>query len=114
MSRAFRWCIAGLVTTAAFAVTTWLAGSFVLATVLKSRPDRWVVAVGAGAAVAALAGLWGHSWATQEEATTAVGEDSAEVGAGKGAHAPGSRSVAAGGDVSGIVSTGDDATNVQL
>jgi hypothetical protein len=86
---------------AAFGAATWLSGAFFLPLVMKSGADRWVVAAGFGVAVAALAALWGQSWvarATQDEPRTA---------------AAGQRSITAAGDISGIASTGDDATNTQ-
>jgi hypothetical protein len=50
---------------AAFAVTTWLSGAFLI-TRLRLSPDaRWSVAFVIGAAVAAFIGLWGQSWATE-------------------------------------------------
>lgn len=99
MSRTVRWCVAGLVTAAVFSIVTFLA-RVLLSQVVKSGADRWAIAIGLGAAVAAVAGLWGQSWATQPSAEAAAGpaED---------------RSITAGGDISGIASTGDDATNTQ-
>lgn len=101
MRRTVRWWVAGLVVVAAFGAATWVSGVFVLPLVMKSEADRWVVAAGLGVAVAALVALWGQSWATRESA----GELGTEAG---------KRSIAAARDISGIASTGDDATNTQL
>jgi hypothetical protein len=102
MRRTVRWWVAGLVAVAAFGVATGVSGVFVLPLVMQSDSDRWVVAAGLGVAVAAVAALWGQSWATHkspdEPATTTTGR----------------RSIAAARDISGIASTGDDVTNTQL
>jgi hypothetical protein len=96
-----RWWVAGLVTVVAFSMSTWASGVLLLPLVLKSDADRWVVAAALGVAVAALAGLWGQSWATNE------------AKGGPGTTAAGERSITVAGDISGIASTGDNATNTQ-
>jgi len=58
-----RWLAAGLVTVTAFAGVTWLCGALVLANAIDDSAARWSVAGGLGVAVAALAALWGHSFA---------------------------------------------------
>ena len=65
-SGAVRWLVAIIVTMAAFAVSLWVCGALLLPLVLKSEADRWVVAAGLGVAVAALAALWGSSWAGRQ------------------------------------------------
>jgi hypothetical protein len=107
VGRAVRWGAAGLVTAAAFGVVTWVAGAFLLPLVMTSSADRWVVAAGLGVAVAALAGLWGQSWATREPPAGPAAAAAAPAAAG------GARSVTAAGDITGIASTGDGATNTQ-
>jgi hypothetical protein len=62
-----RWLVAGLTTIAGFAVTAWICGALVLPMVLQDGGARWGVAGGLGAAVAALAALWGQSFATAGE-----------------------------------------------
>jgi hypothetical protein len=57
--------VAGLVTTAAFAVTTWVSGAFLITRLLPSPDVRWPAAFVIGAVVAAFIGLWGQSWATE-------------------------------------------------
>ncbi len=98
MSRAGRWLVAVVVTVAAFGVSLWVCGALLLPLWLKSGADRWVVAAGLGVAVAALAALGCASWAGQSKDSSS---------------GPGGRSISAGGDISGIASTGDGTTNVQ-
>jgi hypothetical protein len=64
VGRAGRWMVAGLATTAAFAVTTWVSGVFLFTRLLPSPDVRWPAAFAIGAAAAAFTGLWGQSWAT--------------------------------------------------
>lgn len=59
-----RWAVAASVTIAAFAAATWICGAFVLP--MRDGAARWSIASGLGVAVAALAALWGHSYATAE------------------------------------------------
>ena len=99
MSRPGRWLVAVVVTVVAFGVSLWVCGALLLPLWLKSGADRWVVAAGLGVAVAALAALGSASWA---------GEQSEHSSSGRG-----ERSISAGGDISGIVSTGDGTTNIQ-
>jgi hypothetical protein len=66
VSRAVKWWVAGLVTAVSFSVAAWVAGVFVLPPLMKSAADRWAVAAGLGAAVAAFAALWGQWWATRD------------------------------------------------
>ena len=106
--------VAGAVTVAAFGVATWISGAFLLPLIMKSVADRWVVAAGLGVAVAALAALGCQSWVIRpgrptHEADGATGGLRADTGLA----APRDRSIAAGGDISGIASTGDDTTNTQ-
>ena len=66
MGRPGRWIVAGLMTLAAFAVTTCVTEVFLFTQWLPSPDTRWsTVAVTTGAAVAAFIGLWGQSWATE-------------------------------------------------
>ena len=99
MSRAARWPAAVVMTVAAFGVSLWVCEGLLLPLVLKSEGDRWVEAAGLGVAVAALAALWGASWAGgQSEGSSSD---------------PAERSISAGGDISGIASTGNGTTNIQ-
>ena len=117
VSRAVRWWVAVLVTVVSFSVVAWVSGAFVLPPLMRSAADRWAVAAGLGTAVAAVAATWGQWWATREGPAAGTGEVG-DVPAGPGASPaappvlPG-RSIAAGGDISGIASTGDGTTNIQ-
>jgi hypothetical protein len=99
VSPTLRWLVAVVVTVAAFGVALWVCGALLLPLWLKSGADRWVVAAGLGVAVAALAALGCASWAggQSEDSSSGVG----------------GRSISAGGDISGIASTGDGTTNIQ-
>lgn len=71
-----RWPAAGLVTVATFAVATWGSGALILPVIMKDAAIRWGVAGALGVAVAALAALWGHSFATAgKPSETASGGD---------------------------------------
>jgi hypothetical protein len=79
MKPVIRWLVAGLVTIAAFASVAWICGAVVLATFMKDPGARWGVAGALGVAVAALAALWGHSFASAEVTLQAdSGSDSCE------------------------------------
>jgi len=66
-SLVLRWTVAVAVTIAAFAAATWVCGALVLAALkMHDAGVRWGVAGGLGVAVAALAALWGASFATGE------------------------------------------------
>lgn len=67
MDRVVRWLVALVVTLAAFSGSLWVSGTLVLPIWIKSGTDRWVIAAGLGVAVAALAALWGVSFAQREE-----------------------------------------------
>ncbi len=99
MSRAGRWLVAVVVTVTAFGVSLWVCGVLLLPLWLKSGADRWVVAAGLGVAVAALAALGCASWAVGQLEDSSSGS--------------GERSISAGGDITGIASTGDGTTNIQ-
>lgn len=82
MRKVARWSAATLVTMAAFAVGTWLCGAVILDHLLKDPAVRWGIASGLGVAVAALAALWGHSFAEGREAEETVSGSSSKVPAG--------------------------------
>jgi hypothetical protein len=109
VARVGRWWVAGIMTVAVFAVTVWILAAYVLSPMIGPAGDRWVVATGAGTSAAALAALWGQWWAARADTETS------DKG-GKAMHphdAYEDRSVTAGGDITGIASTGDDASNIQ-
>jgi hypothetical protein len=97
MGRLARWCGAVAVTIMAFAAATWVAGALVLPSVMHSSDIRWLVAAGLGVAVAALAALGGHSFATRDTSATPAGRTVTASGTG---------SIAVGGEISGTASTG--------
>jgi hypothetical protein len=100
-----RWCIAGLATAAVFAAGTALSGLVILAPLVRAAADRWVIASGLGVAVAALAALWGASWAGAEDRQArlqAGGGTGEAVGRAVSASRGG---IAFGGDNYGIAST---------
>jgi CubicO group peptidase (beta-lactamase class C family) len=69
MSRpAFRWSVAVVVTVTAFPAATWVRGEALLT--MRDAGARWGIAGGLGVAVAALAALWGHSYAAAEPGTS--------------------------------------------
>jgi hypothetical protein len=67
-----RWSVAGLVTVFTFSTATWICGALVLRTMMKDPAVRWGVAAGLGVAVAALAALWGESFANGEKKTEGI------------------------------------------
>jgi hypothetical protein len=103
-----RWLMALLATGAVFTGSAWLCGSFLMRSIAPADV-RWLLAVGLGSALAALAALWGKWWATRDDAYT----QTSASGSGKRAKTRGDRSIAAGGDI-GIASTGDNAVNLDV
>ena len=74
-----RWLAAALVTVASFAAVVWICGALILPSFMKDASIRWGVAGALGVAMAALAALWGHSFATggQPADTASTGSPSA-------------------------------------
>ena len=70
-----RWAVAVLVTVAVFAAATWVCGALVLT--MRDAGVKWGIAGGLGVAVAALAALWGHSYATADHEQSAT--DAADI-----------------------------------
>jgi hypothetical protein len=64
MEHVWRWSAAALVTVVAFALATWICGALALPHVIHDPIIRWGLAGALGVAMAALAALWGHSFAT--------------------------------------------------
>lgn len=79
MKRILRWLAAGLVTIVAFSVITWICGALVLPHVLKDPAVRWGLAGALGAAVAALAATWGHSFAESGQYATTSRRDRSDA-----------------------------------
>jgi hypothetical protein len=75
--------------------------------------DRWAVAAAFAAVTAGAVGAAGTWWASREIPRRAGTADAGGAAAGPGVPVAGERSITAGGDISGIASTGDGATNIQ-
>ncbi|MFF4448282.1 hypothetical protein [Streptomyces sp. NPDC001502] len=98
--RSWRWFTAAVVTVVAFAVPTVVCGVWVLPSVIQDPGTRWAVASALGAAVAALAVLWGQSFAASPTTTAAPPPPATVI-------ASGGRAVAIEGDVEGNITTGN-------
>jgi len=88
-------------TVAVFGVCLWLFRFASWSWLPHAIPDRWVVATAFATVTAGAVGAAGAWWASQE------------IPRETGAHAAGERSITTRGDISGIASTGDGATNIQ-
>ncbi|MEU1284297.1 hypothetical protein [Kitasatospora sp. NPDC005856] len=95
-------------TVSTFAVPTAVCGMWVLPSLVDDAATRWGVASALGATVAALAVLWGQSFATSDSGQGVSGPPS-----GMSVEASGLRAVAVGGSVRGNISTGDTGTGAQ-
>ncbi|MFI5532923.1 hypothetical protein ACIA8O_30745 [Kitasatospora sp. NPDC051853] len=99
MGRSWRWFVAAGVVLVAFAVPAVVCGVWVLPPLIKDVAARWAVATAVGAALAALAVLWGQNFASPTRPTT------------PSVTASGTRAIAVGGSVTGaVLSTGDHTT----
>lgn len=96
-----RWSVALVVTVVGFALATGVCGALVLPPVMKDPAIRWGVTGGLGVAVAALAALWGHSFATGEHPAPAGSGNVPDKGLGTtpapGASGPGATANTIGG-----------------
>ena len=95
-----RWAVAMAATTMAFVLATWVSGAFVLPLWVKDDGDRWMIATAAGVVLGGVVGLWGKVYATTRD-NEQVPAASSDVTAN------GKRSIAVGGNLTGIASTGD-------
>jgi hypothetical protein len=93
--RWMRWLVAVTVTVAVFGVCLWLFQFASWSWMPHATSDRWAVAAASATVTAGAVGAVGTWWASRE------------------AQRAGERSITAGGDISGIASTGDGATNIQ-
>jgi hypothetical protein len=75
-----KWLVAILATVAAFAAVTWICGALILSLVMRDAGSRWGVAGACGVAVAALVALWGHSFASANQAEGKVVADAYRSG----------------------------------
>lgn len=81
-----RWSVAGLVAVAVCAAVTWTSGAFILPQIMTDLAARWAVASALGLAAAALAALWGQSFATNDvvsEGSQGATSMSAATGSGR-------------------------------
>ncbi|WP_344439304.1 hypothetical protein [Kitasatospora nipponensis] len=85
-----------------------VCGLWVLPSLVDDAATRWGVASALGAAVAALAVLWGQGFAASDS-----GQGGAGTASGVSVEASGARSVAVGGSVKGNISTGDTGTGAR-
>ncbi|MFE7236384.1 hypothetical protein ACFVAF_38455 [Streptomyces sp. NPDC057596] len=102
MRRNLRWAAAGLVTTVAFAVPTWLCGAVFLPPVVTDAAIRWGLSSALGVVLATLAVAWGQGFASR-----AHQEDAPPPPSDGPVTASGLRSVAVKGNPTGNISTGD-------
>jgi len=105
---AVRWPLATLVTVAAFSVVTWTCGTLILPHVMNDPTIRWGMAGGLGTAVAALAALWGHSYATAHRSRSATSSSPGPAPEGSSAGSGNVRNQISGGSQRGPVFQGRD------
>lgn len=98
--RSTRWAVAVLVTGGVFVAVTWVSGAALLPLWIKDDGIRWLIATAAGLALSGSAALWGKSYATARQEPPAAP-------APAGVTASGARSIAVGGELTGIAFTGD-------
>jgi hypothetical protein len=111
--RLMRWLVAVSATVAVFGGCLWLFRFASWSWLPDGTSDRWVVAAAFATVTAGAVGAAGTWWARRETPRRAGTADVGGATAGPSVRAAGERSVSAGGDISGIASTGDDATNIQ-
>lgn len=75
MQTTIRWLAAIGITIGAFVAGLYGAGALLLPLWVKSDADRWVIAAGFGVALAALAALWGISFAEGRHSGVKENED---------------------------------------
>jgi|ERR1035437_546808 hypothetical protein len=111
--RLMRWLAAVTVTAAVFGGCLWLFRFASWSWMPHATSDRWAVAAAFATVTAGAVGAAGTWWAGQEIPRRAGTADAGGAAAGRGVPAAGGRSITAGGDISGIASVGDGATNIQ-
>jgi hypothetical protein len=107
--RLMRWLVAVTATVTVFGVCLWLFRFASWSWMPHAASDRWAVAAAFATVTAGAAGAAGTWWASREISVP----DAGGAAAGPGVPAAGNRTITAGGDISGIASTGDGATNIQ-
>jgi len=108
-----RWLVAVTVTVAVFGGCLWLFRFVSWSWMPHATTDRWAVAAAFATVTAGAVGAASTWWASREIPRRAGTVDAGGAAAGPGVPATGERSITAGGDISGIASTGDDARNIQ-
>ena len=108
-----RWLVAVTATVAVFGVCLWLFRFASWSWMPHATTDRWAVAAAFATVTAGAVGAAGTWWASRETPRRAGTAEAGGAAAGPGVPAAGERSITAGGDISGIASTGDGATNIQ-
>ena len=111
--RMMRWLVAVTATVAVFGGCLWLFRFASWSWMPHATSDRWAVAAAFATVTAGAVGAAGTWWASRETPRRAGTADAGGAAAGPGVPAAGERSITAGGDISGIASTGDGATNIQ-
>ena len=111
--RLLRWLVAVAATVAVFGGCLWLFRVASWSWMPHATSDRWAVAAAVATVTAGAVGTAGTWWASRETPRLAGTSDAGGAAAGHAAPAAGERSITAGGDISGIASTGDGATNIQ-
>jgi hypothetical protein len=110
--RLMRWLVAVTATVAVFGGCLWLFRFASWSWMPHATSDRWAVAAAFATVTAGAVGAAGTWWASRE-APRRAGTPACGAAAGAGVPVAGERSVTAGGDITGIASTGDGATNIQ-
>ncbi len=108
-----RWLVAVSATVAVFAGCLWLFRLASWSWMPHATSDRWAVAAAFATVTAGAVGAAGTWWASREIPRPTRTAEAASAAPGPGGPPAGERAVTAGGDISGIASTGDGAVNVQ-
>ena len=111
--RLMRWLVAVAATVAVFGVCLWLFRFASWSWMPDKTADRWVVAAAFATVTAGAVGAAGTWWASRDIPRRAGPAEAGGAAAGPGGPAAGERSITAGGDISGIASSGDGARNIQ-
>src|SRR5690348_11665813 len=105
--RWMRWLMVVVATVTVFGVCLWLFRFASWSWMPHATTDRWAVAAAFATVTAGAVGAVGTWWASREIPQLTETADTSDAAAGLSVAAAGERSVATGGNISGIVSTGD-------
>jgi hypothetical protein len=108
-----RWLGVVTATVAVFGGCLWLFRFASWSWMPNATSDRWVVAAAFATVTAGAVGAAGTWWASREIPRLGGTADAGGAAASPGVPVAGERSVAPGGDISGIASTGKNAINAQ-